>query len=121
LSKDLGIDWRAGAEWFQFLLEDHCVGANWGNWLYFSGVGSDPKQRHFRTVSQALKYDPDGGYVSKWLPKLGEISGKEAHLRPWDYDSVAWKEPIVSPQSQYTWHDYKRLTEEGTLIVDSSR
>jgi deoxyribodipyrimidine photo-lyase len=51
LTKDLGLDWRAGAEWFQLLLEDHCVGANWGNWQYFAGVGGDPKHRHFRTVS----------------------------------------------------------------------
>lgn len=29
LTKDLHIDWRAGAEWYQFLLEDHCVAANW--------------------------------------------------------------------------------------------
>jgi deoxyribodipyrimidine photo-lyase len=67
LTKDLGTDWRAGAEWFQFLLSDHCVGANWGNWLYFSGKGSDPKTRHFRTVSQALKYDANGIYVMKRL------------------------------------------------------
>lgn len=40
LTKDLGIDWRAGAEWFNFFLEDHCVGYNFGNWMYFSGVGS---------------------------------------------------------------------------------
>jgi deoxyribodipyrimidine photo-lyase len=85
LTKDLGIDWRAGAEWFQFLLEDHCVGANWGNWMYFSGVGGDPKQRHFRTISQALKYDPDGAYVAKWLPKLDGVFNVEARLRPWEY------------------------------------
>jgi deoxyribodipyrimidine photo-lyase len=117
LTKDLGIDWRAGAEWFQFLLEDHCVGANWGNWLYFSGVGPDPKQRHFRTVSQALKYDPDGSYVKKWLPVLQQIPGAESYLRPWDYTApLGWKVPIVQPQSQYTWQDSQRLMEDGFLI-----
>jgi len=45
LAKDLKLDWRIGAEWFQFCLQDHCVGANWGNWMYFGGVGSDPKVR----------------------------------------------------------------------------
>ncbi|EEC43956.1 predicted protein, partial [Phaeodactylum tricornutum CCAP 1055/1] len=59
LCRDLQIDWRAGAEVLQFLLRDHCVAANWGNWLYFSGVGPDPKSRHFRSVSQALRYDPE--------------------------------------------------------------
>ncbi len=115
LTKDLGIDWRAGAEWFQFLLEDHCVGANWGNWLYFSGVGPDPKQRHFRTISQALKYDPDGSYVKRWLPILQEIQGEEAFIRPWDYTTKYWKQPIVPPESQYIWQDIQRLTEKGYL------
>jgi deoxyribodipyrimidine photo-lyase len=115
LAKDLGIDWRAGAEWFQFLLEDHCVGANWGNWLYFSGVGPDPKHRHFRTVSQALKYDPDGSYVKQWLPQLGRLEGNEAYLRPWDFTDD-WKEPIVLPESQYVWQDLQRLKEKGALI-----
>lgn len=65
LTKNLLIDWRIGAEWFQFCLEDHCVGANWGNWQYFGGVGGDPKNRIFRTISQALRYDPTGSYVKK--------------------------------------------------------
>ncbi|KAG7354149.1 DNA photolyase, FAD-binding/Cryptochrome [Nitzschia inconspicua] len=121
LTKDLGVDWRAGAEWFQFLLIDHCVGANWGNWLYFSGKGSDPKHRHFRTVSQALKYDKDGVYVKMWLPELRELVlsfDSEAYLRPWDFSKEAtrWKIPIVPPESQYTLPDLERLRAEGRLI-----
>ena len=121
LTKDLLIDWRAGAEWFQFLLVDHCVGANWGNWLYFSGVGPDPKQRHFRTVSQALRYDRDGTYVKKWLPKLRSVStststGDESYLRPWDYDEDLKSDLVVPPDSQYTWHDLQKLTKTGHLL-----
>ena len=132
LTKDFNIDWRAGAEWFQLLLHDHCVGANWGNWLYFSGVGSDPKQRHFCTVSQALKYDKDGTYVKKWLPKLNSSSSfcsvtstknkyyeEEFHLRPWDFDS-SWKRPPISLDSQYTWRDLQRLKETGRLMPFST-
>lgn len=115
LTKDLGIDWRSGAELFQFLLGDHCVGANWGNWLYFSGVGPDPKQRHFRTVSQALKYDQDGSYVMKWLPEIANLKGEESFLRPWDF-SDTW-EPIVKPESQYTWQDLQQLQESGRLVA----
>ncbi|KAG7351065.1 DNA photolyase, FAD-binding/Cryptochrome [Nitzschia inconspicua] len=121
LTKDLGLDWRAGAEWFQFLLIDHCVGANWGNWLYFSGKGSDPKHRHFHTVSQALKYDKDGVYVKMWLPELRELVlsfDSEAYLRPWDFskDASRWKIPIVPPESQYALPDLERLRAEGRLI-----
>jgi len=118
LTKDLGIDWRAGAELFQLLLEDHCVGANWGNWLYFSGVGPDPKQRHFRTVSQALKYDETGSYVMKWLPELKKVmkdNDDETFLRPWDFCEKWKKNMIVNPESQYTWQDMSSLNETGLL------
>ena len=32
---------------------------NAGNWAYNSGVGLDPRNRTFRTVSQGAKYDPE--------------------------------------------------------------
>jgi deoxyribodipyrimidine photo-lyase len=118
LANDLMLDWRAGAELFQFLLEDHCVAANWGNWMYFAGVGSDPKNRHFRTVSQALRYDPDGKYVSRWLPRLREADDLEAKLRPWEL-LEDWNFPIVNPWAQLTWAESRRLSEFGRLS-DSS-
>jgi deoxyribodipyrimidine photo-lyase len=34
LSKDLELDWRMGAEWFESLLMDHDVYSNYGNWQY---------------------------------------------------------------------------------------
>ena len=78
-------DWRAGAELFQWLLCDHDVSANWGNWQYFSGVGADPKRRHYRVVSQALKFDPRGEYVKAWLPELRQADDDdpEAPFRPY--------------------------------------
>ena len=121
LTKDLEIDWRAGAEWFQLLLEDNCVGANFGNWLYFSGVGPDPKNRHFRTVSQALKYDADGEYVKKWLPMLADVNDPEAVFRPWSFGVDEYQTPIVDPSSQLIWNDLKRLEETNKLIVDDSQ
>jgi len=116
LTKDLELDWRVGAEWFQILLEDHCVGANWGNWLYFSGVGPDPKQRHFRTISQMLRYDREGTYAKKWLSELKNVDDLETLFRPWDYDIQGYKDPIVDPKSQYTWNDMQRLKENHKLL-----
>lgn len=118
LTKDLGIDWRAGAEWFNFFLEDHCVGSNFGNWMYFSGVGSDPKQRHFRTVSQALRYDPSGAYVLKWIPEL-RSTHVEGRLRPWEFVEE-WSAPIVEPDTQLTWTDLERLKTHGRLSQGES-
>ena len=116
LTKDLGIEWRAGAEWFQWLLADHDVAANWGNWAYFAGVGADPKQRHFRTVSQALRYDATGEHVRRWLPELKGVSD-EAALRPFAHGVAGWPEPLVDPASQLTWQDAERLEQTGRLVV----
>ena len=108
LSKDLQLDWRAGAEWFQICLEDHCVAANYGNWSYFSGTGSDPKNRHFRTVSQAFRYDPNGDYVRKWIPALRNQNEPNVCLRPWDFLDD-WPKPIVDVKTQLRWEDLQNL------------
>ena len=34
LTKELKIDWRIGAEYFEALLIDYDVHSNYGNWLY---------------------------------------------------------------------------------------
>jgi len=71
LSSHLGLDWRLGAEWYEFLLIDYDVSNNWGNWQYVAGVGNDPRLgRTFNPVKQALDYDPKGEYVRAWLPEL---------------------------------------------------
>jgi deoxyribodipyrimidine photo-lyase len=116
LTKDLNIDWRIGAEWFQFCLEDHCVAANWGNWQYFSGIGGDPKNRHFRTISQALRYDSTGAYVQKWLPSLRHVAELEACFRPWDF-IPEWGTPLVDPSNQYTWQDHQKLQDTGSVLT----
>ena len=117
LTKDLCIDWRAGAELFQWLLADHDVAANWGNWQYFGGVGADPKQRHFRTISQAARYDPTGAYVRKWLTELRDVDDAEALLRPFDLLPERWPlVPIVDTATQLTWQDAARLEESGCVL-----
>jgi deoxyribodipyrimidine photo-lyase len=80
LTKNLRIDWRAGAEWFESLLVDYDVASNWGNWLYAAGVGTDGRGfRVFNIHKQAMDYDPSGDYVRHWLPELGGVPGAAAH------------------------------------------
>ncbi|KAF2873082.1 DNA photolyase, FAD-binding/Cryptochrome [Massariosphaeria phaeospora] len=70
----LGLDWRLGAEWYEFLLIDYDVANNWGNWQYVAGVGNDPRQgRVFNPVKQALDYDGHGEYIKAWVPELRGI------------------------------------------------
>lgn len=87
LVKNLGIDWRAGAEWFESQLIDFDPCLNWGNWAYVAGVGNDPRQdRYFHVVKQARDYDPNGEYVRTWLPELESLSAELIH-EPWKLDS----------------------------------
>jgi deoxyribodipyrimidine photo-lyase len=76
LVKDLGLDWRMGAWYFEHKLIDHDVASNWGNWAYVAGVGNDPREnRYFNILSQAKKYDAKGEYVRYWIPELQKVEG----------------------------------------------
>lgn len=67
LAKELHHDWRKGAAYFENVLIDYDVHSNWGNWMYNSGVGNDPRDRKFNIKSQAERYDPDEEYQELWL------------------------------------------------------
>ncbi|WKK76340.2 DASH family cryptochrome [Marivirga salinae] len=80
LVKDLGLDWRMGAWYFEHQLIDYDVASNWGNWAYVAGVGNDPREnRYFNILSQAKKYDAKGEYVRNWISELKEIEGFNIH------------------------------------------
>ncbi len=66
-AKELQQDWRVGAAYFESLLIDYDVHSNWGNWMYNSGVGNDPRDRKFNIKSQANRYDGKGEYQRLWL------------------------------------------------------
>lgn len=97
LVKDLGVDWRLGAAWFEHCLIDFDPASNWGNWRYVGGSGRDPrKDRYFNVLSQAERYDPQGRYVAHWLPELGVLAAAERH-RPWQADPGRFARPLALP------------------------
>ena len=73
LVKDLGIDWRHGAAYFEELLVDGDVASNRGNWQWVTGTGVDHAQsgRIFNPTLQAKKLDPEGAYVRRYVAELG--------------------------------------------------
>jgi deoxyribodipyrimidine photo-lyase len=80
LVKDLKIDWRIGAEYFESLLIDYDPCSNYGNWNYIAGVGTDPREnRYFNIMSQARKYDVNGDYVKFWIPELRKVKQEYIH------------------------------------------
>ncbi|WP_438961854.1 DASH family cryptochrome [Nonlabens sp.] len=60
-------DWRIGAAYFEHILIDYDVHSNYGNWMYNSGVGNDPRNRTFNIQLQASRYDGDGKFQRLWL------------------------------------------------------
>ncbi len=87
LTKNLGINWQMGAEWFESLLIDYDVCSNWGNWNYTAGVGNDARGfRYFNIKKQSKDYDPQGKYVKHWLPELTSVPARKVH-EPWTLSS----------------------------------
>lgn len=105
LTKDLKLDWRLGAEWFENLLVrvteyaacqfrlqdiillqvDYDVCSNYGNWNYSAGIGNDPREdRKFNMIKQGLDYDPEvsnsGSEISPWSIHL---SFQGEYIRVW--------------------------------------
>ena len=106
LTKNLGIDWRMGAEWFESLLIDYDVCSNWGNWNYTAGVGNDARGfRYFNIPKQSKDYDPLGEYVKHWLPELAGVPPHRIHdiyrlkggeLRQYGVNpGVSYPQPVV--------------------------
>ena len=65
-AKDLLLDWRIGAAYFEAMLIDYDVHSNYGNWMYVSGVGNDPRDRKFNVRMQAERYDENGKFQRLW-------------------------------------------------------
>lgn len=83
LTKNLGINWQMGAEWFESLLIDYDVCSNYGNWNYTAGVGNDARGfRFFNILKQSKDYDTQGEYVKHWLPELASVPAAKVH-EPW--------------------------------------
>ena len=68
-AKELTMDWRMGAAYFESMLLDYDVHSNYGNWMYVSGVGNDPRDRKFDVRWQAQQYDANGKFQNLWLQK----------------------------------------------------
>ena len=66
-AKNLLLDWRIGAAYFESMLIDYDVHSNYGNWMYVSGVGNDPRDRKFNIKIQAENYDGENKFQDLWL------------------------------------------------------
>ena len=85
LVKNLLQDWRHGERWFWDTLLDADLANNSASWQWVAGSGADaaPYFRIFNPVTQGRKFDPDGAYVSEYLPELAAVPSSHIHA-PWE-------------------------------------
>ena len=85
LTKNLGIDWRLGAEWFFDTLVDADLANNTVSWQWVAGCGADaaPFFRIFNPVTQSKKFDSNGDYIRRWIPELANLDNKWINS-PWE-------------------------------------
>jgi deoxyribodipyrimidine photo-lyase len=68
LTKNFGVDWRWGQEYFRYILVDIDEASNNGGWQWGASVGADPKPiRIFNAELQAETHDAKGIYRDTWL------------------------------------------------------
>jgi deoxyribodipyrimidine photo-lyase len=74
LVKDLHLPWQWGARWFLEQLVDGDIANNQHGWQWAAGCGTDaaPYFRVFNPTTQGKKFDPDGGYVRRWVPEADD-------------------------------------------------
>ena len=89
LTKDLGIDWRAGERYFADQLNDFDLSANNGGWQWAASSGCDaqPYFRIFNPVTQSERFDPEGKFIRRYVPELAKLSNKYIHA-PWAMSQV---------------------------------
>ncbi|ACU54232.1 Deoxyribodipyrimidine photo-lyase [Acidimicrobium ferrooxidans DSM 10331] len=116
LVKDLHLDWRRGAAWFEATLADADIASNRGNWQWVAGTGLDaaPYFRVFNPTLQGKKFDPDGHYVRRWVPELRACPTSLIH-EPWRWvgrENAGYPLPIV---------DHDRERREALARYDAAR
>ena len=89
LSKDLGIDWRLGAQYFADQLNDFDLSANNGGWQWAASTGCDaqPYFRIFNPVTQSERFDPEGKFIRRYVPELAKVANKYIHA-PWQMGRI---------------------------------
>lgn len=102
LVKDLLLPWQIGETWFREALVDADPANNAANWQWVAGCGADaaPYFRVFNPVTQGEKFDPEGGYVRRFVPELADLPDRWIH-KPWQAPPAVLKAARVRLESTY--------------------
>jgi deoxyribodipyrimidine photo-lyase len=80
LVRDLEVDWKKGAAYFEEKLIDYSPASNWGNWAFVAGLGNDPRDnRYFNLTKQATELETTSDFINTWLPaEFGAVKPGQA-------------------------------------------
>jgi len=120
LTKDLLIDWREGYDHFRAHLADHDTANDTGGWQWAASTGTDaqPYFRIFNPMTQGERYDPDAGYIKRYVPELRDADPDVIHewheLSPTQRRRTApdYPEPIV---------DHSERREDALAMFEAAR
>lgn len=107
LVRDLGLDWRMGAEHFESQLLDHTPDANWGNWAYrilqrsslVETRANYPLEEHVNTVEVVVwpaVHDAQLEHTLLWVPELQGLP-KDLAREPWRTEGQPSKRIQIKP------------------------
>jgi deoxyribodipyrimidine photo-lyase len=104
LVKDLHISWQQGEQFFAQHLTDYDPAVNNGSWQWAASTGCDaqPYFRIFNPWLQQKRFDPECGYIKKWVPELKQLRPAQIHTLYEDglIRSVDYPQPIVEHSVQ---------------------
>ena len=116
LVKNLRLDWRLGARWFWDTLVDADLASNTMGWQWSAGSGADaaPYFRVFNPLTQGEKFDPDGGYVRRFVPEVRKLPPRFVH-KPWAFPAAEAEKLDFRPGVSYPapMVDLKQSREEA--------
>ena len=62
--------WWIGADWYHHHLIDSDVGINYTQWQSQAGLVGKPSQRVYNPRKQVRDHDPEGEWITEWVPEL---------------------------------------------------
>jgi deoxyribodipyrimidine photo-lyase len=70
LIKELNVDWKKGAAYFEEKLIDYSPASNWGNWAFIAGVNDARESRYTIAALPGTGETAKSDYIDTWLPAL---------------------------------------------------
>jgi deoxyribodipyrimidine photo-lyase len=102
LTKDLGIHWRRGEDYFACKLNDFDLSANNGGWQWAASTGCDaqPYFRIFNPVSQSERFDEKGSFIRRYVPEIARLPDTFIHA-PWTAPPLVLQEAGIVMGATY--------------------